>query len=74
MSNVTYGLIDGYESLPSCTEYDATTQSLTIANFFFAAALYGLVECKGMIYPSLRIEISSTHLIQKLCNINEIIL
>ena len=61
MSNVTYGLIDGYESLPSCTEYDATTQSLTIANFFFAAALYGLEECKGTIYSSLRIEISSTH-------------
>ena len=62
MSNVTYGLIDGYESLPSCNEYDATTQSLTIANFFFAAALYGLEECKGTICPSLRIKISTTHL------------
>ena len=45
--NITYGVLDDYNTLPSCNEADATTQSLVVANFFLSSGGYNFPECKG---------------------------
>ena len=47
LSNITNGLLDDYNTLPSCNESDATSQSLVLANFFLSAGQYNFPECKG---------------------------
>ena len=47
ISNITDGLLDDYNALPSCIETDGITQSLVIADFFLTAGEYNFPECKG---------------------------
>ena len=64
LSNVTYGLIDDYDSLPPCEESEASTLSLNLANFFFTAAVYGFEECTGNNSENKGSEIQSIQIIK----------
>ena len=47
LTNVTYGLLDDYNNLPSCNETDSTEQSLVVGDFFLRAGAYNIPECKS---------------------------
>ena len=50
ISNITYGILYNYSSLEACNKSDAILQSISLANFFFKATWYDILECKGNNY------------------------